>query len=314
MVIMHNKIKKLIALFSLALLGACGSTVIDNCSKPTAEVFLELVSFNVQDKANNDTAVALDLVILYDKTLIKTFLALSASDYFKKKKQLILDYPIQMQVKSWEIVPAQKITPYSVKFSHPLPQAAFFYANYSTAGDHRQRIGDQKGIQVVLGKTDMSLRELSNTEIQALLLASPKTTHSGLSSISETKNCSNCCCCCNASARTQSSSCHNSLPTSTTSPSSIRAFTGNDTSSHKAQNFSSQSKSASSSPTSKAKQQAANRAQDAQDVLKDMARAQQTANRAQDAQDVLKDMEKAQQTANRAQDAQDVLKDLASAQ
>jgi|GEM_PF-1016503 len=304
-----NKIKKLITLLSLAFLSACGSsTVIDNCSKKEAEVFLELVSFNVQNKANNDSAVAVDLVILYDKTLTNTFLGMSASSYFKKKKQLILDYPIQMQVKSWEAVPGQKITPYAVKLAHPLPQAAFFYANYSTSGDHRQRVGNQAGLQVVLGKTDMSLRELSNTEIQALFLSMPKTTHPGLSSTAQQSGNSNCCCCCNSSCQQNPSG--NTKTTRKTTPSSTNKSSSANTN-NKAP---SSNKGFSNTSLPKAQQQAANRAQAAQDVAKDLAAAQQKVNRAQAAQDVAKDLAAAQQKVNRTQDAKDIINDLSSVQ
>lgn len=154
------------------LLGACGHLEVDvkdGKSVPQGQVFLEITSFDVRSQSNNNSAVALDLVIVYDKGLIDKFLSMSATEYFKKKRQLTLDYPVQIQVKNWEIAPSQTINPYRVHYAHPVPEAAFIYANYGTPGEHRLRVGDQTGIQLILGKDQMAMRKLTNSEIEALL-------------------------------------------------------------------------------------------------------------------------------------------------
>ncbi len=316
-------------LIIVSFLTACSSST---CVE-TAEVFLELVSFNIQSNANNNSAVALDLVILYDKTLINKFLGMSASSYFGKKKQLTLDYPVQMQVKNWEIVPGQKVTPYKVTFEYPLPQAAFFYAKLSSSGEHRQRVGDQKGLQIVLGKSNMSLRQLSSTELSTLLasasssttkplpLASSKTSKKTASKTAAKTACSNCCFCCNSESHGASTT--NKAVSPVANNSSTNNFSDKNPVKNLIKNTVSASKNIKSgitanelNPESAAtKKKAGFRKAAAADVIKDLAAAKKKAGfRKAAAADVKKDLAAAQKKAGfRKAAAADVIKDLAAA-
>lgn len=133
--------------------GACS----EGPPPPTPQVFLETVSVSVDANANQDTAVAMDLLIVYEDALVNTLFKLSALEYFEKKAQILRDTPGQMDVWSWEVVPGQIIPPRPIKMTQSIPRGAIVFANYLTPGDHRVRVGKEKAILVKLGPKDLFL-------------------------------------------------------------------------------------------------------------------------------------------------------------
>lgn len=142
--------------FFLLLLGSCGGT-----PQPVKQVFLQSVLLDVDPSANEDTAIALDLVVTYSGDLSNTLLQLPAFKYFEQKKQLLRDNPDNLQIWSWEVVPGQVVNATPIVFSGPYPQAGILFANYLTPGDHRIRTGKQASIKVILGQQDFSVQTLS---------------------------------------------------------------------------------------------------------------------------------------------------------
>ena len=139
----------------LGLLVACGGA-----PKPKPEVFLKVVNIKVDTNANQNSAVAMDLVIIYNKDLIGHILALSASKYFKQKEQLMRDYPGELHAQEWEIIPGQ-LVPRTLIHMKPLPMGAIFFANYGTPGDHRIRLGKEKSVLITLARDNFSLAEVA---------------------------------------------------------------------------------------------------------------------------------------------------------
>lgn len=89
----------------------------------------------ISSAANQNSPVAVDLLLIRDKSFLKAAQALSASDWFAKKLQFQRQFPRAMEVKSWEWVPGQSIAP--VTFAVPVDaQGAMMFANYASAGPH----------------------------------------------------------------------------------------------------------------------------------------------------------------------------------
>lgn len=125
---------------------------------PTPQVFLEVVDVTVAPQANQDSAVAMDLIVVYDDGLIDTLFKLSANSYFAQKQQIMRDNPGQIDVWSWEVVPGQVVPSRQIKFSQPIPRGGIFFANYLTPGDHRIRVGKETGVKITLAPKDFSLQ------------------------------------------------------------------------------------------------------------------------------------------------------------
>lgn len=168
--------------FLRLLMGTMLVVIQTSCGPPapTAQIFLEVVEVTVDPKANQDTAVAMDLVVVYEEGLLNTLLKLSASAYFAQKKQIIRDNPGQIYIWSWEVVPGQIVPPRQIKLPQTSmvssffdivsfnskkiqkPQGGLFFANYLTPGDHRIRVGKETGAKITLGPKDFSLQPFEN--------------------------------------------------------------------------------------------------------------------------------------------------------
>ncbi len=138
---------------ALAILTACSS----GQPEPQTEIHVEEVTFESTPNSNHNHVAPIDLVVVYDPQLIATFLALSANDYFEKKKQLLRDNPDKFEIFSWEPIPGIFVPPQHVVLSHALPQAGILFANFVTPGDHRIRIGKDTGIKIILETDDVSI-------------------------------------------------------------------------------------------------------------------------------------------------------------
>ena len=137
----------------LAELTSCGGP-----PPPTPQIFLQVVDVIVDPKANLDTAVAMDLIVVYEDGLVDTLFKLSANEYFSQKQQIIRDNPGQIDIWSWEVVPGQVVPPRSITLSQYMSRGGIFFANYLTPGDHRIRAGKESGAKITLGPKDLSLQ------------------------------------------------------------------------------------------------------------------------------------------------------------
>src|SRR3954465_5003094 len=68
---------------------------------------------HVSPRANGENPVALDIVLVSDKDLLKELQKMSASDWFAQRDQIILDHPKegQLVVFKRELVPGQLVEP-----------------------------------------------------------------------------------------------------------------------------------------------------------------------------------------------------------
>src|SRR2546423_2735476 len=70
-----------------------------------------VMKVNVSPQANNNNPIALDLVLVKDKKLLKELMKISAKEWFEKRNQYRLDYPKEtgLSTGSWEWVPGQVV-------------------------------------------------------------------------------------------------------------------------------------------------------------------------------------------------------------
>lgn len=102
-------------------------------------VRINAVELQAAQRINDDFPVAVDLVLISDETLAGEMLELTAADWFTKKKQYMLDYPEQVLVKSWEVVPGQTLRDV-ITDQYEAAWTGVVFANYAAPGAHRYRI------------------------------------------------------------------------------------------------------------------------------------------------------------------------------
>lgn len=133
-----------------------GAVALAACELISPRVPLETIAFTVADKANNNAPIAVDLVMVSAGPQVDAVLAMTAQDWFQKREQFQRDYPNEIQVASWELVPGQVRPPERVKRKENL-FAAVVFASYNTPGAHRVRLGVQENPRVVLGEKTFTI-------------------------------------------------------------------------------------------------------------------------------------------------------------
>ena len=71
------------------------------------EICLQKVDITLDADANNDTATAIDVVIIYKLDLLKALMKIPAAQYFASAEQIRRDYPTMIDTWHWELAPRQ---------------------------------------------------------------------------------------------------------------------------------------------------------------------------------------------------------------
>ena len=112
----------------------------------------------VAPDANEDSPVAVDVVVVYDRKLLDELLKLPASQWFAVKSQFIADHDRKIAVQGWEWVPGQKVDPISIEYRAGAKEVVV-YADYSTEGAHRAVVQPQQPFRLVLAERGLVLEK-----------------------------------------------------------------------------------------------------------------------------------------------------------
>ncbi|MBZ5524630.1 MAG: hypothetical protein LAP21_20520 [Acidobacteriia bacterium] len=158
------------------LLGAMVALAIAGCSKAvkvkakvtaTAKTLAKRATLTpdpldlnvgIDEAANKNSPVALDVVLIKDRNFWKTAPPMTAKDWFAQKSDLQRRYGNKLQIKSWEWVPSQPIAPITVKVSRFL-YGAMVFANYPSPGTHSAPLPLGGKFTISLQKDDFILEK-----------------------------------------------------------------------------------------------------------------------------------------------------------
>lgn len=143
---------------NLILKSFCICTAIGlvSCSNGTLpELDIQSVSIYTEPDANQNSATAVDLVIIYDEELVKIIAQMSAAKYFGSSRQLLMDNPTLLEIWRWELVPGQVVQGFQPPQEEGPAFAAFVFANYLSPGDHRIKVPPSGIVKVVLMRNDL---------------------------------------------------------------------------------------------------------------------------------------------------------------
>lgn len=153
------------ALACAALLTACpkGPKVVTQRIPGTAKETKLGVRVHVSPEANGGNPVALDLLLVSDKNVLKELQKMTATDWFAnggaRRNQFILDHPKEKElvVRQWEWVPGQVVAPDTLTVPADI-KAAVVFANYFNAGEHRAVLDPRaKDILIELGEDKLQV-------------------------------------------------------------------------------------------------------------------------------------------------------------
>lgn len=127
------------------------------------ELEIQSVSIYADPDANLNSATSVDLVLVYNKELLKTIGKMPAAKYFTSSRQLLLDNPTLLDVWRWELVPGQIVAGFVPDQDKGPAFGAYVFANYLTPGDHRIRVAPNGIVKIRLLRDDLRNLEAFNT-------------------------------------------------------------------------------------------------------------------------------------------------------
>ena len=124
-------------------------------SQPQPELSMKSVSIFAEPDANQNSAMAVDLVLVYNQELLNTLGQMSASKYFESSRQVLLDNPTLLDVWHWELVPGQIVEDFDPPQEKGNAFGGYVFANYLTPGDHRVKVAPNGVVKILLLKNDL---------------------------------------------------------------------------------------------------------------------------------------------------------------
>jgi type VI secretion system protein len=151
----------------LALALVCGCSLAKSKAKAIADakaianrVILRPSPLDLQvgidEGANRNSPVAMDVVLIKDKNFWKAAQEMSANDWFAHKSDLQRRYNKKLQVSSWEWVPGQAVAPITVKIPRRM-NGAMVYAAYPSPGTHSAPLPAGGKISISLQREDFTI-------------------------------------------------------------------------------------------------------------------------------------------------------------
>jgi type VI secretion system protein len=133
------------------------------CSASLPRVKIDTLAISVAAQANLDTPIAVDAVLVRNPQLFDILLGLPAAKWFAQRDQLRRDYPKDLNVLSYEVVPGQQIVAAPFQFDGQRAAGVLVFADYQTPGAHRVRL-DGGPSKALLQLGDQDLRLLAQSQ------------------------------------------------------------------------------------------------------------------------------------------------------
>lgn len=119
------------------------------------------VKIEISQKANENSAIAVDLIVVYDKGLITQLLKLTSEKWFEQRAQITRDYlkGEGLDLWSWEWVPGQQVEDQHLPLK-PKAKGAFIFASYHSRGSHRYRIDPFTDLKICLMEKEFYVEQI----------------------------------------------------------------------------------------------------------------------------------------------------------
>ena len=117
------------------------------------------IQVSIAADANENSPLAVELVVVYEKKLVDKLLEKKARDWFANREQFLRDYADDVDSWKWEWIPGQEVQPLEVTYGVGAKRVILF-ADYLTPGEHRANIDPQQPFRLVLGQSELELEDL----------------------------------------------------------------------------------------------------------------------------------------------------------
>lgn len=112
----------------------------------------------VAPQANDDSPVAVDLVVAYSDVALARLVAMPPSEWFEQRSTILATFPNQVKVVGWELVPGQSVPRQVLPFDTSKAVGALVLARYHGRIAQREAVGALPAVLVALGRDSMAIR------------------------------------------------------------------------------------------------------------------------------------------------------------
>ena len=137
------------------VLSGCSAVMkpVRSVSHTTGEISLNIT---IDPEVNDNSPIAVDVVVVSDKSTLKELSALTAQAWFEKRKTLLRMQPSDIHLSSWEWVPGQEVA--TLKIPHTgISDGVLLFANYASTGDHSSILPRNGTIDIAFGAKDFKI-------------------------------------------------------------------------------------------------------------------------------------------------------------
>jgi type VI secretion system protein len=116
------------------------------------------VAVSVPPGINQNSPVPVEVILVYDSSLLGQLNAMTAAQWFAQREQFVKTRPPGQGYQStlWVWVPGQTVPQQSISY-HPLVRGGIVFAGYFSPGDHRIDILPFRDISIALGSRDFTI-------------------------------------------------------------------------------------------------------------------------------------------------------------
>lgn len=113
----------------------------------------------ISPEANEDSPLAVELIVAYDEKIVDELLKMPARDWFAKREQFLRDHDDSVDTWKWEWTPGQTVAPLELTYGVGAKKVVLF-ADYLVPGEHRATVDPQQPFRLVLGESELSIEDL----------------------------------------------------------------------------------------------------------------------------------------------------------
>lgn len=123
------------------------------------------VAVEAEPNANQNSPVAVAVLVVYEDGVMNELSKLSASQWFEQAEQRKRDNPdgTAFDILSWEVMPGQRIQELTIELQGRDARGLVF-ADFYSEGDHRSRFNPAHTILVVLGVNDFNVVDIEEDD------------------------------------------------------------------------------------------------------------------------------------------------------
>lgn len=144
------------SVFRLAAAGMALTLLFGCFSAPG--VLTRDIAIEVAPEANDNSPIAVDLVLAYSDVALSRVAAMTPSEWFERRGDIVAAFPKEVKVTRWEVVPGQHLNRMPLPSDAHDATGALLLARYSARNAQRESIGGIPNVIVDLGRISMSVR------------------------------------------------------------------------------------------------------------------------------------------------------------